>query len=99
MLPWQGLEWHGSDLDALHGLLRQLLGIHLLILGQRHAVPPPNHVHAVLAVLVPLSHVAEHDPNSDQGLHLPFTDIKMRRYLIALDGFGSTITHKIEYLM
>ena len=62
---------HRTEWYALQGLFRQLGGLQVIPLGQRHALPPPDQIHVLYLVFVPLPHVAEQVLKVDQRFHFP----------------------------
>ena len=70
-LPRQALVLHRTEWYALQGLFRQLGGLQVIPLGQRHALPPPDQIHVLYLVFVPPPHVAEQVLKIDQRFHFP----------------------------
>ena len=77
MLPGQPLMLHCADLNALQGLFRQFLGVHVAPLGQLHTFPTPYQVHMLLLVFTPPPQVLEHLLNFDQRLHIPLSTTRI----------------------
>ena len=57
---------HRTEWNALQGLLRHLVGLHVDPVGHCHALPTPDQLQMRLLVFRPPPHVTEQALNADQ---------------------------------